>query len=53
MKTLNELKDKGIIQHIGCSNFTPDLIRKYQTIITTTENELLELIDIPKSVIEL
>jgi DNA replication and repair protein RecF len=30
-----------------------DLIRKYQTIITTTENELLELIDIPKSVIEL
>ncbi len=30
-----------------------DLIKKYQTVITTTEIELLELADVPKSVIKL
>ncbi|OGK13642.1 hypothetical protein A3C98_05470 [Candidatus Roizmanbacteria bacterium RIFCSPHIGHO2_02_FULL_37_15] len=30
-----------------------DLVRKYQTIVTTTEIELLELADMPKSIIKL
>ncbi|GAG61316.1 unnamed protein product, partial [marine sediment metagenome] len=30
MKVLNELKEKKKIRYIGCSNFTPDLINKYQ-----------------------
>ena len=30
-----------------------DLVKKYQTIITTTEVELLELADVPKSIITL
>jgi len=30
MRVLNKLKDEKKIQHIGCSNFTPDLINKYQ-----------------------
>ena len=30
-----------------------DLVRKYQTIVTTTEVELLELADVPKSIIKL
>ncbi len=30
MRALGELKEKKKIQHIGCSNFTPDLINKYQ-----------------------
>ena len=30
-----------------------DLVKKYQTVVTTTEIELLELADVPKSIIKL